>query len=497
MPDAGIWINTQRPEWNDANNALAGPGVSVVTAAYLIGYLDHLTALLGDRPVRVRRDLRRLLGELADVLSRHDARSSGVDGRLRRAMLVDLGLAGERYRRAVYGDGPLDLEPLPADELGRFLAAGAAWLNRSVRAARRPDGLFHSYYVLEVGDSEATVRELPLMLEGQVALLASGLLSAEESVELATGLRNSALYRADQHSYLLYPDRELPGFLARNTVPADVVEACAAARAALADPRRTLLVRDEGGGVHFANGLRNARVLAERIGQAVADGVLEQDPSCLLDAYEQTFHHALFTGRSGSFFAYEGLGSVYWHMVSKLALAVLETGRRAGASASDARLRDAFLDVRAGLGHAKTPYAFGAFPSEAYSHTPKHAGAQQPGMTGQVKEDILIRLTELGVSFDAGEVRLAPELVEASEWLEAPAVLRFVDGAGRWDELEVPARHLAFTLCGVPVVYRRGGSRVRVTLADGSDRVAGAGLGPELSTEILRRTGRVAAVRVE
>ena len=29
-----------------------------------------------------------------------------------------------------------------------------------------------------------------------------------------------------------------------------------------------------------------------------------------------------FTGRSGSFFAYEGLGSIYWHMVSKLLLAV-------------------------------------------------------------------------------------------------------------------------------------------------------------------------------
>ena len=24
VPEAGIWLNTQRPEWNDANNALAG-----------------------------------------------------------------------------------------------------------------------------------------------------------------------------------------------------------------------------------------------------------------------------------------------------------------------------------------------------------------------------------------------------------------------------------------------------------------------------------------
>ncbi len=36
VPGGGIWMNTQRPEWNDANNALAGYGVSVVTAAQLL-----------------------------------------------------------------------------------------------------------------------------------------------------------------------------------------------------------------------------------------------------------------------------------------------------------------------------------------------------------------------------------------------------------------------------------------------------------------------------
>ena len=32
-----------------------------------------------------------------------------------------------------------------------------------------------------------------------------------------------------------------------------------------------------------------------------------------------------FTGRSGAFYKYEGLGSIYWHMVSKLLVAVQET----------------------------------------------------------------------------------------------------------------------------------------------------------------------------
>lgn len=37
IPEAGIWMNTQRPEWNDANNALVGNGVSMVTLCYLRG----------------------------------------------------------------------------------------------------------------------------------------------------------------------------------------------------------------------------------------------------------------------------------------------------------------------------------------------------------------------------------------------------------------------------------------------------------------------------
>jgi hypothetical protein len=39
VPDGGIWMNTQRPEWNDANNALVGKGISVVTAAYLTRFV--------------------------------------------------------------------------------------------------------------------------------------------------------------------------------------------------------------------------------------------------------------------------------------------------------------------------------------------------------------------------------------------------------------------------------------------------------------------------
>ena len=49
-----------------------------------------------------------------------------------------------------------------------------------------------------------------------------------------------------------------------------------------------------------------------------------EDGSRILDIYEEMFDHQSFTGRSGTFYGYEGLGSIYWHMVSKLLLVVEE-----------------------------------------------------------------------------------------------------------------------------------------------------------------------------
>ena len=66
-----------------------------------------------------------------------------------------------------------------------------------------------------------------------------------------------------------------------------------------------------------------------RVLQALSDsgyaGLVKRESGQVLGLYERLFDHQSFTGRSGTFFAYEGLGSIYWHMVSKLLLAVQET----------------------------------------------------------------------------------------------------------------------------------------------------------------------------
>ena len=132
----------------------------------------------------------------------------------------------------------------------------------------------------------------------------------------------------------------------------------------------------------------------------------------------------------------------------------------------------------------KSPAVHGAFPTDPYSHTPGFAGAQQPGMTGQVKEDILCRLGELGVTVRRGSLVFRPDLFRAVELLTAPAAF-----AG----IEVPAGAVGLTVCGVPVIVHAGGpARVEVTAADGSV-VTRAGLVLESTTsdQVFGRSGRV------
>ena len=70
----------------------------------------------------------------------------------------------------------------------------------------------------------------------------------------------------------------------------------------------------------------------------------------------------------------------------------------------------------AGIGVHKSPSLYGAFPTDPYSHTPGGKGAQQPGMTGQVKEDILSRIGELGAIVSKGVLSFSPGLLRGREF---------------------------------------------------------------------------------
>jgi hypothetical protein len=267
------------------------------------------------------------------------------------------------------------------------------------------------------------------------------------------------------------------------------------------------VLRDAAGTIRFHPDFSQASDLARALDALAAEPVwrdaVRRDRAAVLDLYEAVFRHHAFTGRSGTMYAYEGIGSVYWHMVAKLLVAVQELHGRAvheGAPAPVVKaLANHYARVRDGLGFAKRPEEYGAFPTDPYSHTPKHAGAQQPGMTGQVKEEILTRFGELGVEVDAGRVAFRPRLLEAAEFLSAPARLSTFDPGGRPLDVEVPAGGLAFTLAGTPVVYVRtdGPSWVRVVATDGRESCRdGDALDAAESAALLARRGDLARIEV-
>jgi hypothetical protein len=192
-------------------------------------------------------------------------------------------------------------------------------------------------------------------------------------------------------------------------------------------------------------------------------------------------------------------------MVSKLLLALQENffaalDANAGAEACQ-RLGGLYYRVRAGIGFNKTPAEYGAFPTDPYSHTPGHGGAQQPGMTGQVKEEVLSRFGELGLRVAGGVVRFDPSLLRACEFASAPRLFRFLDVHGQWQELMVPASGLAFTWCQVPVVYRlRGEGRAVLTITrqDGStETLPQLSLPADLSSELFRRSGHIRQISLD
>lgn len=508
IPEAGIWMNTQRPEWNDANNALVGFGISMVTLCYLRRYLAFCRALFrsaGPGPREVAVEVAQLLRAVEGVLQRARGVPGGpVSATERKAIMDALGEAGSDYRAKIYRQGfSGELAELHPGQIQGFCDQALRHLDQAIHANRRSDGLYHSYNLMQVAGEGVEIRNLDLMLEGQVAVLSSGALSVGQSLALLDALRASRLYRPDQGSYMLYPDRTLPAFLAKNNIPETAVSASALLVALLDAGDRRIVERDVDGLVHFHASFRNAELLKAAL-QGLQEGEYRdlalRELDLVLAIYEQVFDHQSFTGRSGSFYKYEGLGCIYWHMVSKLLLAVDEV--RANAQVDDpvtlARLNLHYQAIREGIGVHKPPADYGAIPTDPYSHTPGFAGAQQPGLTGQVKEDCLTRLSEMGIRILGGRLTFRPQLVADSEFLREPDTFRFMNVQGEAASIALTAGSLAFTFCQVPVVaHRGGGPRILITRRDGTIQEAfGLELDESASASIFERSGDIRALEV-
>ncbi|NKI33062.1 hypothetical protein [Croceivirga thetidis] len=511
IPEAGIWMNTQRPEWNDANNALVGNGVSMATLYYLRRFLSFFSAVFEKSEAsefQVANELADLFKEINATFEAEKFILEGkVDNTARKRVADGLGNAAGTFRTKIYKNHfSGKKENISKKELLNFLHLSLNYLEHSIEANKRSDNMYHAYNLMTVeNEKEISVSHLDEMLEGQVAVLSSKYLCPEAALEVLDGLKQSKLFRADQYSYLLYPNKDLPLFAQKNRISEEDVDKSELLKQLIAEGNFDLISKSVKGTYHFNGNFRNANDVQnalDELRETKYSNLVDSEEEAILNIFESVFNHKSFTGRSGTFYGYEGLGSIYWHMVSKLLLAVQECCLNAIESeASDeviGRLLEHYYEINEGIGVHKTPKLYGAFPTDPYSHTPGGKGAQQPGMTGQVKEDILSRFGELGVRLKNGKVCFAFGLLRKSEFLSTPSVFQFRDLMGHENEIQLIEGQLAFTLCQVPIVYMISSEpKMVVVLNDGSETIFDTNeLTEELTEKLFARSGEIIAIRL-
>lgn len=104
---------------------------------------------------------------------------------------------------------------MSGEELKEFYRLVERVVSGTICCNKRQDGLYHTYNTLRIDKGGMEIEHLQEMLEGQVAVLSSGLLTSGEAVEICTALRHSGMYEDRQNSYMLYPNKNLQGFWQR------------------------------------------------------------------------------------------------------------------------------------------------------------------------------------------------------------------------------------------------------------------------------------------
>ena len=475
IPNAGIWMNTQRPEWNDANNALAGWGTSVVTMCYLDRMLSFLVKVFenGEEDFKISKTVAETLQKAYEIYKNFADNSENAANEAERKKFIDsTGLLFENERNELYENGFIDeYESISAKKLVQILKVFEKSIRASIEANKREDGLFHSYNSVIIQENAVKILPLKLMLEGQVAILSCNVLGKNEKLKLTEKLRASDMFEENQHSYMLYPNSVLPNFTEKNNLTENDLHGLEELTKRSGE---AFLIKDINGVWHFNSDFRNADCIKEKIASLPEnEKPTSKEEELLFNLYEKTFNHLSFTGRSGTFYAYEGLGCIYWHMVSKLLLATQENL----VNGKDPMI-SFYKDIKKGLGSSKTPEEYGAFPYDPYSHTPFKQGAKQPGMTGQVKEEIIARYMELGLDIDDGKAVFNPLYLEKKDF----------DYNGK----------ISFTWCGTKIFYNlKQEEALKVSLKNGEKLTFDSNTLPEKESRLLfERSGEIEEISV-
>ena len=422
----------------------------------------------------------------------------------------DLGVNFSEYRDQLYNDGFSGKGSIEIAPILDFIDLSIKYFDHTISLNRNENELYHSYNIIKFNNNNTEAETLNLydMLEGQVAVLSSGSLSSQESIKLLENLYASEMYRPDQNSFMLYPIKKLNTFMEKNVIPESHVSKSPLMGKMIEQKNTSIISLDAQGNYRFNADFKNIADLQKSLHDLHADNSLgmitRDDESTILDIFESVFKHQSFTGRSSNIFAYEGIGSIYWHMVSKLLLAVQEVFYRSVSLQEDEKtiqtLGEYYYKVRGGLSADKTPEEYGAFPFDPYSHTPYNAGAKQPGMTGQVKEEVITRMGELGCFVEDGCLTFQPTLLRQSEFLIEEREFTYYNVSNVKSHMTVKKDELGYTYCQVPVIYHLSDNDwgLKIHFTDGKvENINGTKVSSAVSDSIFRKNDLIKEIYVE
>ena len=511
VPDGGIWLNTQRPEWNDANNALVGYGVSMVTLYYLnrnILFLNKILAKVNDVEVEISSEVILWFKTVKNIFKKFlPSLNNKIRPSERKKFVIELQKSFSDYRYQSYNQVSKTSGELKVFEFLNFNNLVLQHFEVSIKNNLN-NALYGAYNTINIDKTdEINITPLFPMLEGQVSALSSGKVKPKEAIDILSSLYDSDMYQLEQNSFMLYPRKKLKRFLDKNIIPDNIFNDCNVFKKLIKQKNTEILYADSVGNYRFNESLINTSFLEKKLTSLSKIKEFSEDvqkeKNKILNYYLEIFDHQNYTGRSGTMYAYEGIGSIYWHMVSKLLLATQELFFKAKETNEDISvikdLGEFYYKIRSGLSSDKTPEQYGAFPYDPYSHTPYKRGAQQPGMTGQVKEEIIARMGELGVTLKNGQLIFQTALLKISEFLREDSVFSYVDINQKFCNYNLKQKQLGFTYCQVPIIYQLSKKdwSLFVSFKDQStETILGNSLPFEISKNLFSRSGKIKEIKV-
>ena len=510
IPDGGIWLNTQRPEWNDANNALVGYGVSMVTLYYLNRHIMFVNKVLentNEALFEISKEVAIWFNETNEAFKKHLSLLNGkIKPKERKTFVKNLQKIFSNYRKQTYNKNSKGILKIRVLDIIEFNNLVLRFFQQSIENNKQ--NLYNAYNTINIDKSnEMNITQLYPMLEGQVSALSSGMVSPKQAIDMLNTLFKSDLYEKEQNSFMLYPRKNLKRFLEKNIIPDQIIKDCQLFKVLIKLKNTDIIYKDSSENYRFSHDLINSNCLKNKLFDLAKIKHIKEDVENgkdeVIKHYIEIFDHQNYTGRSGTMYAYEGIGSIYWHMVSKLLLATQEIFFRAVSTKEKPSIIEnigiLYYKIRSGLSSEKTPEKYGAFPYDPYSHTPYKRVAQQPGMTGQVKEEIITRMGELGCKVKNQKLVFNPKLLKKSEFLKERSTFSYVDIDGIICKEELMPNQLGFTYCQVLIIYQLTNeeSRILIQYKNKKTKAIKSIEAPENdSNDIFNRSGNIQKITV-